>query len=265
MPNTRITKQKWKDHFSYSKRVYIFGTLLCIAVVSLLFSVTRYTPPDERSVSIELVDSYTMTDNLEDVETLLLEKGVEYDETLEQVQFLSIAYSGTSDDYYGAQVYTVQLYAGENDIYIEDETLLQQLIGEGYCARLEEYEGFDEFVQKHPEVTVYWAEEPTESDEDEDEPKPEVPKHAYALSADTLTGFAERGAFANSGKYVLLAVTSKNADTSFKVLTYMYDVLGASEEDGEEGSEKIVDEAIKESSNDDSAEAGDYAEINEDK
>ena len=30
MPNTRITRQKWKDHFSYAKKVYIIGILLAL-------------------------------------------------------------------------------------------------------------------------------------------------------------------------------------------------------------------------------------------
>lgn len=45
MPNTRITRQKWKDHFSYAKKVYIIGILLALGAASLIYSVTRYQAP----------------------------------------------------------------------------------------------------------------------------------------------------------------------------------------------------------------------------
>ena len=64
MPNTKITKQKFKDHFSYAKKVYIFGALIAVAAASLIFTVTRYTPDNEYSVVVALVDSYANVTNL---------------------------------------------------------------------------------------------------------------------------------------------------------------------------------------------------------
>ena len=57
MPNTKITLQKWKDHYSYAKKVYIIGALIAVGVASLIFSVTRYVAPDERAVIIQMVDT----------------------------------------------------------------------------------------------------------------------------------------------------------------------------------------------------------------
>lgn len=233
MPNTKITGQKWKDHLSYAKKIYIIGAILAIAVSSLIFSVTRYTPPNERSVLIELVDNYTDPSKLDADLPALLAAGQAYDETLEQVAFYSIAYSGAGDtgDMYGSQVYMVQIYAGDNDIYLQDEILTNQLIDQGYCLPLELIEGFEAFTQKFPEVEVLWLPEvdPEADEEDEDaepdEDAPEKPMHAYAIDISTLTGMAERGAFAVNGKYAVLAFASKNAETSFHVLTQMFDVF----------------------------------------
>ena len=61
MPNTKITLQKWKDHYSYAKKVYIIGALIAAGVASLIFSVTRYVAPDERAVIIQMVDTYADT------------------------------------------------------------------------------------------------------------------------------------------------------------------------------------------------------------
>ena len=129
MPNTRITRQKWKDHFSYAKKVYIIGILLALGAASLIYSVTRYQAPNERAVQIALVDSYTAPEKLDEIVPALLKAGQAFDDTLEEVQFLSIPYSGDgAADYEGAKVYTVQVYAGDNDIYIENKTMMEELI-----------------------------------------------------------------------------------------------------------------------------------------
>ena len=242
MPNTKITKQKWKDHLSYSKRTYIFGVIISVAVASLIFSITRYQVPNEKAVQIALVDSYVATDKLDDVVPVLLKNAQAEDDELEQVQFLSIAYSGNSDtaseeDYYGSQVYMVQVYAGDNDIYLQNERLTQSMIDQNYILPLENFEGFDEFIKKHPNVSVLWQSEPTgedESDDGEEEPEPqenaeEPVLHAYALDASSLMGMVERSAYSVYGKYACLVYASKNPETSFKVLCDMYDVLTSSE------------------------------------
>ena len=239
MPNTKITSQKLKDHLSYAKKVYIIGAIVAAAFCSLLFSMTRYQAPTERAVQIALVDAYTMPDNLNDVVPALLSAGQYEDDSLEAVLFFSIAYSGNSEatseeDYYGAQLYMVQLYAGDNDIYIQSETLTRDLVKQLYCVPLETMDGFDEFVAKNPDVNILWIEEPDpeaakEEEEDEEpvpaEELPARPLHAYAIDISTLEGMAERGAYANKGKFASIVVTSKNADTSFTVLRSMFDLL----------------------------------------
>lgn len=232
MPNTRITRQKWKDHFSYAKKAYIFGILLALGAASLIFSVTRYQAPNERAVQIALVDSYTAPEKLDEIVPALLKAGQAFDDTLEEVQFLSIAYSGDGNaDYEGAQVYMVQVYAGDNDIFIENETMMNELIDQNYCVPLDTFEGFEDFVSRHPEVKVLYAVpggEQTDEEADEDavveEPRP------YALDVSTLTGFAERGALNMKDKYAAVVIMSKNRETSFEVLSAMFDVLAPSEE-----------------------------------
>lgn len=235
MPNTKITKQKIKDHLSYAKKVYIFGTVIVLVACSLLFSVTRYQSPNERAVHIALVDTYTLAEKMDDAVPALLEAGQLFDKDLEEVSFMSIAYSGNAnsaseDDYYGSQVYMVQLYAGDNDIYIQSETLTRDLIAQSYCLPLENMEGYDDFVLKHPDVAFLWAEEPddtkrAEDDEESDEAAEERPQHAYAVDVTALNGMAERGAYNNKGKYGCIVAGSKNAETSFAVLAQMFNDL----------------------------------------
>lgn len=228
MPNTKITKEKWKDHYSYAKKVYIIGFIVTLLASNLVFSVTRYTPPSERSVIIQLVDSYVDTEPLADLAAQLLAEAQKLDDTLEDVSFLNIGYSGDpSSDYYGAQAYMVQIYAGENDIYLLNEVLLNDHIAQGYCLPLETLEGFNEFMKKHPEVTPIWRAEPSEDgydDEDATEGEAKI-MHVYALDASTLKGFVTRNAFSVRGKYALISAISTNVQTSFNVLSLLYDYI----------------------------------------
>ena len=77
MPNTKVTKQKWKDHLFYSRKTYLIGILVSIALASLIFSVTRYIPDNEYAVQIELVDSYVDVTKLDADKDLLFPCGRE--------------------------------------------------------------------------------------------------------------------------------------------------------------------------------------------
>jgi len=84
MPNTKVTRQKWKDHLYYSKKFYFIGILVSLAVASLIFSVTRYVPENEHAVHIELVDTYADTTKLDSDAAVLLQRGIEFDSSLER-------------------------------------------------------------------------------------------------------------------------------------------------------------------------------------
>lgn len=234
MPNTKITKQKFKDHLPYAGKIYIFGCIVAIAVASLVFTMSRHVPDDEFSVEIALVDNYVDIEKLNaDCDTLLAAAQA-YDETLEQVSFFSIAYSENAADdeagYYGAQLYQLQIMAGSNDIYIESEPLMRDLIAMGGCIPLEETDWYAEFTRKYPDVAFLWDDDPEsgvfETDDDGNEVVIEAPdRHAYAVDVSSLTGFIERQAYDIRGKYACMFGGSKNKDTSFMVLTELFDVF----------------------------------------
>ena len=234
MPNTKITKQKFKDHLPYAGKLYIFGFIIAIAVASLMFTVTRHVPDDEFSVEIALVDNYVDIEKLDADCDVLLDYGRQIDPTLEQVTFFSIAYSeNASNDesgYYGAQLYQLQIMAGTNDIYVQSEVLTRGLVEMGGCVPLEETDWYAEFTKKHPDVAFLWADEPgsgeIEIDEDGNEIVIEAPvQHAYAVDVSSLTGFIERQAYDIRGKYACMFGGSKNMATSYEILTKLFDVF----------------------------------------
>jgi len=229
MPNTKLTKDRIKEHFSYSKRMYIVGLIITLLGASLIFDVTRHTPSGPQLIQVGLVDSYCDTEKLNDVTPTLLARAQERDPQVEEFTFLSIAYSGSaSSDYNGAQVYTVQVYAGDNDIYVQNEELTVGLIQSGALAPLDKLEGWDEFMQKHPDIAVLWADDtsytPT-GDEDE-----VIPQHPYALDASQMLGFNTRGAYDIRNKYISISAQCGEYEEMLNVLSDLFELLTPVEE-----------------------------------
>jgi len=238
MPDTRITKQRFKNHMEYSKRAYIIGVIVMVALASLLFTMTTPAVLNENSVGLALCDAYVSADKVTDADkAALLAHIQEYDEKCEEVNVISIAYDGdgtTEDGYYGAQVYMVQTAAGDNDIFFQNEQMAELFIANGYAVALDELYYFDDFVEQHPDVKLWWAEEPSysdaEADEDEDDEdaaaKETAEKHCYAVDISSLTGLIDRGCYDVRGKWASVIVISKNQDTSLYALNDMFTVFG---------------------------------------
>ena len=228
MPNTRITKDRLKNHWQYSRAVYIFGTLAAVLLAALLYTVvTNREPPNQFSVNIALVRGYSNTENLQADRQELLKRGQAYDETLRSVSFMSVGYDGdstTQDGYYGAQLYTVQLYAGSNDVFIQNKLLTQSLADQGGCLPLEDMDEFVAFMEKHPDAPLFYGSELTDKIDDDGNPIP-GPEHVFAIDISGLTGFIERQALDNREMYACILANSANPGTSMYVLGEMYDLF----------------------------------------
>ena len=244
MPNTKITGDRVKTHWQYSKMIYFFGTVAAVMLAALIFTIaTNRTPPNQYAVGIALVRSYSNTEKLEEDSVVLLERGQAYDQTLQSVSFMSIMYDGTdtNDGGAGAQMYMLHLSVGENDIFIQTEEMTKNLIRQGACLPLEEMDAFEEFLKRCPDAPVLWDYEPkpdmANDGEEEILHDPDEPKHAYALDISGLTGFIERQAMDNRGMYACIIGSSANPDTSMYVIGQMFDLFAPAPAEETEGAE----------------------------
>ena len=164
MPDTRITKQKLKDHWGYSGKAYIIGALVAVALASMFFTmVTNREPADKYSVNFAIVRSYSNTEQLNGVSDELLRLGQEVDPELKAVKFTSIMFEGdmnSQEAYNYYQLYILQLSAGSNDFFLQTEAMTKSLLQGGNLRPLEEVEYFEQFVQNHPEAEIMWEKEP---------------------------------------------------------------------------------------------------------
>ena len=140
MPNTKLTRQRWKDHMYYGKWIYIVLAIVAVFVTDLLYSTTEYRPPDERKVTVQFVSSSaSMAETVEQTTEQILSAVLPMDETLERVEFFALNFSGDDSDYYGAQKFFVELAAGENDVYVGSRAVLNSIIDQGAAIPLDEY------------------------------------------------------------------------------------------------------------------------------
>ncbi len=236
MPRTAITRDRLRNHWQYSKAIYILGTAAAVLLSALVYTmITNRAPANQFSVNVALVRSYSNVEKLEADRVELLSRGQAFDSTLQAVSFIGVSYEGNpeTDDTYASQLYTVQLYAGDNDIFLQNETLTRSLIDMGGCKPLEEMDEFMSFTSRYPEIGLLRAAEPgTGLTDEEGNALSEAVEHVYAIDISTLPGFIDRQAMDNRGMYASILSTSANAETSMYVLGQMFDLLTPAAETG---------------------------------
>ncbi|MDO4547859.1 MAG: hypothetical protein Q4D04_07175 [Clostridia bacterium] len=241
MPDTRITKDSLKNHFHYRKWIYVIIIAVCYFVTDLIYTMTEYRPPDERKVDFQLVQSGIVdTEAMQAVADAALIEAQQFDPTLEQVEFISLSYSGNAEeDIYGVQRYVVMIAAQEGDVWILSNELFLSLYIEGAVLPLDDYicEGIlDVPADAVEEYTLY---EPSgQMDEDDNYIIPTSgEKHVYACPASLMPGI-ERYGYDTQGKCAVIMSYSANPETSAKVLA---SVIGLLSEDETSSNENIME------------------------
>ncbi|MBE5766167.1 MAG: hypothetical protein E7335_03175 [Clostridiales bacterium] len=220
MPNTKITKSRWETHFQYGKWIYIVLAILAICVSNLLFTSTEYRPPNSNKVTIQFVDHYAMVNDLtEDLAQTLLERVSPEDETLEAVELFSFTFTGQGADSHGFDKYYVELYVGENDMFITLEALARKIVNEGLALPL------DEFVESGA-LTIPEGAEPLYMDEpifDEDGNRVAFgEKHLYGFSTDPLVQLPRYAQMSHETGYAVMIHSCENPETTLRVVEELY-------------------------------------------
>ncbi len=242
MPNTKLTREKLKVHFHYSRMIYLIVVVLAVLAGNLVYTMTEYRAPNERRVDIELIGAYADTSSqaCKDAVAQLLAAGQEAERTadaeqgidvtaegyecaLQEVQFLTVEYDDTSSDsetsYYGYQKYMVTLAAQEGDIYILSRRQLIELVEQNAVVPLDGYieRGvIDPGDRDLGNVTF---------DEYDDDDQTTGERHVYALQASSLTGLNDALSFNPEGKYMAIVRFSKNPDTAAAVMQEMIELF----------------------------------------
>ena len=242
MPNTKYSREYLKNHFFYSKRLYLTVILIAVVLAEVGFSMTRYQAPDERLVDIHLIGGYADVMEVDELTGKLLAAGQayelerdraagvdveadEYDIPLQQVEIYNINYTGdpnNEEDYYAGQKYMVMLGAQEGDIYMVTYSQLVQLVEGGGLAPLDPFiesgllptEGMDLEKVTFDEPTLFEDEEPTGN------------RYIYALPAEKLLGLRKATGYGVSDKYITIMAYSDNQDTAAAIIRALFEQYG---------------------------------------
>ena len=231
MPNTKLSKALLKNHLHYTKAIYLGILIVAVMVADVLFTVTEYRSPGDRTVDIELVGVFSNTENAAPFIQTALEAGQAYERArdeaagidvhaenyepaLEQVQFLTMFYDMTSEDaYYDQQRYMVALAANEGDIFIVERPMMNDLIRQGLAVDLTPYieSGIIDPGDRDLSRVTY--------PETVDDGQPATGKQCiYALQTDPMAGLWNEFQYDFRDRYMVLMVYSDNVDTSAAVM-----------------------------------------------
>ena len=75
MPNTKLSKALLKNHYQYTKAIYLGILIAAVMIADVIFTITEYRSPGNRSVDIELVGVFSDTENAAPFEQIALEAG----------------------------------------------------------------------------------------------------------------------------------------------------------------------------------------------
>ena len=218
MPDTRVTKEKLKNHLHYGKWIYILIAAAAFFVVEMAYTMTEYRPDKYHRVDVQLVgNSILREEQLEAVAQNAVAAVVPQDPKLEAVNIYNIAYSGDATaDIYGAQKYAVMLAAGEGGIYFINRPLLENMVAQGGALPLDAYVDGG-VLPKELAVTL------PEADEDGN---PTGNTHVYALDASGLGGMlSDDIGYDTRDKYAVIFAACVNPDTAAAVLKNVFNQL----------------------------------------
>jgi len=235
MPNTKMTKDRMKNHWHYSKMIYVAVVIIAAMLADLLFTVTVYHAPNERRVDIHLISHYINfeADTSPATEEMLavgkayeIERdraaGIDvdaedYEAPLQEVTVVGMMYDENSEDsYYQQQKYSLTLAAQEGDIFILSREMMNGLAEQGYLTDLTPYIESGMLNPGEMKRAMYY--EYTDPYEE-----PSDRKCVYGLATDELTGMYRSLGVDYREKYMVILSYCANPDTAASIMQWMID------------------------------------------
>jgi len=133
MNDTKITKERVRNHFAYGW--WRYALLLCAAVFgwNLIYTSTGYRPPRDKKMTVYFVTAGVPEDALEALSAQMLSMFP----SLEDANCLSVMYS-EGDTYYGDMQLSTFIGAREGDIYILPRDRFEAFAGNGAFVQLDD-------------------------------------------------------------------------------------------------------------------------------
>ena len=222
MPDTRITRERLKNHWVYSSWKYLLMVVIFVAGWNLTYSVTEYKPPREKRLEMYvLAQAY----NDENVRALAAEMAPEFvgeeEGDMEALNFYTMSYGG-SEDTYGPQLLMTRLASFEGDIYLVDEETMASFVSQELATPLDDYIASGALHVDGIDLETGTRAEPAGEDE-EGNTIYSSERHVYALPAQQLYGMLENELVDNRGMYFVVMSYSDMPDLCIELLNAFID------------------------------------------
>lgn len=205
-PKFPITRNRIRNHFQYFWWQYALLAGLAIFGWNLLFTTTRYRPPE--SLKVEWYYEGPMTNaTQQNADALLAELTPQLFPDMEEVTFTSVG----MDDTYGAMQIMVWMAAGQGDLYMLTQDTFKSYATQGSMVDLQPY--VDDGTLNVEGITLtkgYVKEEETGQ------------THLYGIPAGQLKGLEQYEIFPE-GTILSMLVAGGNEENTLKLMAWLLD------------------------------------------
>ena len=126
-----ITKRRITHHFQYAVWMYLLLIALALFGWNLIYTTTRYRPPENMQVEF-YVQSNTAD---EDALTALADRI--HEEVMPEMELVTASIVTITDDYYGDMQLTVWISAAQGDVYLLTKDYFESFAASGAFMNLQ--------------------------------------------------------------------------------------------------------------------------------
>lgn len=199
---TPVTMKKIRQHFTYSWWKYALLAACAILGWNLIYSVTAYRPPQEKTVDLYIY-GYSASDELQSYLDSIRANEMP---DMEQMDAVTVA----PDETYGAMILSTRMAAAEGDLYILPKEFFQNYAGQGWFRPLEDIEGLVEGLEaRNINLERSWRME-TETKE----------RHLYGIPLSALPGF-QQYVVTEDEAWLCIFVNNQNEENAIKLLNIL--------------------------------------------
>ena len=206
-----ITKRKIKHHFQYSIWMYLVLIGIAIFFWNLIYTTTRYQPPEDLRVELYVQASVSNESLLETLADQI------HEEILPDMELVSITPVTISDDYYGDMQLTVWISAAQGDIYLLETEYYEQYAASAAFLDLGPYIESGQLNTDGLDVSAGYV---TLNDAD----LGYEGSYLFGIPADQLTGFTDY-LVDPEGMVLCVLYQNGNDDNTIKFLNYLLEHL----------------------------------------
>lgn len=202
-----ITKRKVRHHFQYSLWMYLLLIALALFGWNLIYTTTRYQPPEDMRVEFYVQAGSTSEETLQALADRI------HEQIMPEMELVTAQPVTISNDYYGDMQITVWITAAQGDIYMLSQEYFDRFAPAGAFMDLRPYVDAGTLDTSGLDVSAGMA--------SLTDPEPgQEGKHLYGIPADQLTGFT--GYMVDPSDMVLcILYRNGNDEYSVKFLNYL--------------------------------------------